>query len=202
MTIATGHRLTLEEYLDYDDGTDTRYELVDGELVETPAESRLNHKIASFLFGVFIRIGIVETLLAIGTQIVVTSRNATARQPDFVVLSQACADALEGAASDTITPEMPVPALVVEVVSPGHPGTENYDRDYIEKPAEYAVRGIPELWRIDPQREVMTVLTLNDGVYQAQDFRGGAAIGSLAFPELVLTAQQVLKAGMSVTLSK
>ena len=26
--------LTLEEYLVYDDGTDTRYELVDGELVE------------------------------------------------------------------------------------------------------------------------------------------------------------------------
>lgn len=32
MTIAT-QKLTFEEYLAYDDGTDTRYELVDGELV-------------------------------------------------------------------------------------------------------------------------------------------------------------------------
>jgi Uma2 family endonuclease len=32
MTIAT-QRLTLEEYLAYDDGSDTRYELVNGELL-------------------------------------------------------------------------------------------------------------------------------------------------------------------------
>jgi Uma2 family endonuclease len=32
MTIAA-QKLTFEEYLAYDDGTDTRYELVDGELV-------------------------------------------------------------------------------------------------------------------------------------------------------------------------
>jgi len=31
--------LTWDEYLAYDDGTDTRYELVAGELVEMPPES-------------------------------------------------------------------------------------------------------------------------------------------------------------------
>ncbi len=30
---ATSQRITFAEYLTYDDGTDTRYELVDGELV-------------------------------------------------------------------------------------------------------------------------------------------------------------------------
>jgi hypothetical protein len=30
MTVATQRRMSLEEYLNYDDGTDTRYELVDG----------------------------------------------------------------------------------------------------------------------------------------------------------------------------
>ncbi|NJL23339.1 MAG: Uma2 family endonuclease, partial [Leptolyngbyaceae cyanobacterium SM1_3_5] len=38
MTQAT-RKLTFEEYLAYDDGTDTRYELVDGVLVEMPTES-------------------------------------------------------------------------------------------------------------------------------------------------------------------
>ena len=38
--------LTFEEYLAYDDGTDTRYELVDGELVEMPPETRKNNAIA------------------------------------------------------------------------------------------------------------------------------------------------------------
>lgn len=32
MTIAS-QKMTLEEYLNYDDGTDTRYELVNGELI-------------------------------------------------------------------------------------------------------------------------------------------------------------------------
>lgn len=31
--------MTLEEYLHYDDGTDTRYELVNGELIALPTES-------------------------------------------------------------------------------------------------------------------------------------------------------------------
>ncbi|NJN49181.1 MAG: hypothetical protein HC805_04565 [Alkalinema sp. RL_2_19] len=41
---------------------------------------------------------------------------------------------------------MPVPQLVVEVVSPGEPGEKNYDRDYVEKRCEYAARGIAEYW--------------------------------------------------------
>ncbi|MBV9389637.1 MAG: Uma2 family endonuclease [Chroococcidiopsidaceae cyanobacterium CP_BM_ER_R8_30] len=186
---------SLEEYLDYDDGTDTRYELVNGELVELPPESRLNHKIASFLFEVFIRLGISSTLLTIGVQIAVSSQEVTARQPDFVVLSPECADALEGLKSDLITAEMPVPDLVVEVVSPGNPGSENYDRDYVEKPREYAVRGIPEFWRVDPERTLVTVLKLEGGAYQARDFRGSDAVVSRAFPDLQLTAEQILRAG-------
>jgi Uma2 family endonuclease len=55
---------------------------------------------------------------------------------------------------------MPPPALVVEVVSPGEPGTPNYDRDYVDKPKEYADRGIPEYWIIDPERQVILVLML------------------------------------------
>lgn len=41
--------MTLEEYLNYDDGTDTRYELVNGELITMPTESDLKGRIATFL---------------------------------------------------------------------------------------------------------------------------------------------------------
>jgi Uma2 family endonuclease len=34
MTVATDRRMTLQEFLTYDDGTNTRYELADGVLVE------------------------------------------------------------------------------------------------------------------------------------------------------------------------
>ena len=196
MTQAKPRFRTIDDYLSYDDGTDTRYELVDGELVEMPPESRLNRKIASFLFEAFIRLGVSSELVTIGTQIDVTSRKVTTRQPDLVVLSQDCADALEGAASDVITQEMPVPSIVVEVVSPDKPSdTRNHDRDYADKPKEYATRGIPEYWIIDPQRQIVLVLTLKGATYQEKSFTGNAAIVSSAFPDLRLTAKQILNVG-------
>ena len=33
MTVVTDRRMTLQEYLNYDDGTNTRFELVKGELI-------------------------------------------------------------------------------------------------------------------------------------------------------------------------
>ncbi len=35
-------KLTFEQYLEYEDGTDNRYELWDGELVEMPSASPLH----------------------------------------------------------------------------------------------------------------------------------------------------------------
>ncbi|MBW4694731.1 MAG: Uma2 family endonuclease [Lyngbya sp. HA4199-MV5] len=66
----TTRRMTLEEYLDYDDGTDTRYELVNGELAEVPSESDLNNEIPMILLvaiGQFVN----PRLLRRGTEILV-----------------------------------------------------------------------------------------------------------------------------------
>jgi Uma2 family endonuclease len=71
--------MPLEEYLNYDDGTDTRYELVDGELIAMPPESTLNYQIASFLFATFLQLGIPYCGLSIGAQIAVSGARATAR---------------------------------------------------------------------------------------------------------------------------
>lgn len=60
MTI-TSLKMTLEEYLNYDNGTDTQYELVNGELKIVPPESELNRRIASFLFAYFLQQGISPT---------------------------------------------------------------------------------------------------------------------------------------------
>lgn len=43
-------RLTFEEYLTYDDGTDNRYELVKGELVLMPPPTGRHARIALVLF--------------------------------------------------------------------------------------------------------------------------------------------------------
>jgi Uma2 family endonuclease len=48
--------LTFEEYLAYNDGTDRRYELVDGELVEMPPETPSNSNISKRLFVELLKI--------------------------------------------------------------------------------------------------------------------------------------------------
>lgn len=50
MTQAKPRFRTFEEYLNYDDGSDQRYELVDGELIELPPGSEPNNAIAQELF--------------------------------------------------------------------------------------------------------------------------------------------------------
>ena len=57
MTLATS-KMTFEEFLNYDDGTDALYELENGNLIAMPSESDLNQRIASFLFAVLLRLGI------------------------------------------------------------------------------------------------------------------------------------------------
>ncbi len=196
MTIATTKRLTLEEYLAYDDGTDRRYELVAGVLVEMGAESTINIQIAVFLIQYFPLLGLGPKRVGIKQKIEVTSQlGVSAREPDLMLHSEASALAIDGAKESCLRREDPEPLVIIEIVSPGEKSSKNYQRDYQEKRAEYAARGIPEYWLIDPTRQVVLVLTLMGDAYQETSFTGNQPIGSPTFPSLSLTAEQVLRAG-------
>ncbi len=186
MTLASDRTMTLEAYLTDDDGTDTRYELVNGVLVEMGAESDLNTRIALFLmmqFGAFLPFDCLRNK----TEIALSRDRALSRYPDFLVLTPVGADAIAQASRSMITLNMPPPALVVKVVSPGAPGSDNYNRDYLDKPQEYAARGIPEYWIIDPERQWIWVLVLHGNVYERTEFAAGQTLHSPTFPELNLT---------------
>lgn len=111
--------MSLEDYFNYEDETENRYELENGELLTMPPESDLNLRIASFSFAYFAIQGIPSYRLRIGTEIVVTGSKATVRLPDLMVLSEELVIALQSASRSTITMDMPPPQLVIEVVSPG-----------------------------------------------------------------------------------
>jgi len=188
MTTTGDHLMTLEDYLNYDDGTETRYELVNGVLVEVPSESDLNNLIAvvlMFAFGQFVP----PQQLRRGSELVVTGSRATVRFPDLIVLTLEGSLALRGAKRSLITADMPPPALVVKVVSPG---TTNQERDYRYKRSEYGARGILEYWIVDPEQSQVTILTLVAGFYEEASFRGSDRLISTLFPQLELTAAQVL----------
>jgi Uma2 family endonuclease len=184
---ATSSVLTLEEFFNYDDGTDAMYEFEDGELILMTAESEINRRIASFLFACFLQQGVPAYRLSMKTEIVTTGSRL--RVPDLVVFSEELAIAMEGAKRSTVMSEMPSPLLVVEVVSPNQSS-----RDYRYKRSEYAVRGISEYWIVDPILGRVTVLEWVDGFYEEKVYEGEQAIASIIFADLKLTAAQILQA--------
>jgi Uma2 family endonuclease len=194
MAIASQPQITLADYLALTKDSDTRYELVNGVLTEMGAESELNVLISSFLFATLLQF-VPYYCIRRGTEIVVSSQRATTRYPDLMVVTEELVAAMAGSQRSIVMPDMPPPRLVIEIVSPGEPGDENYDRDYVEKPQEYAARGIPEYWLIDPHRQWVMVLTLNGESYQSQIFQGQALVISPTFPDLNVTAERFLRAG-------
>lgn len=91
--------------------------------------------------------------------------------------------------------------FVAEVVS------SNWQNDYARKVEDYAVLGIPEYWIADyaglggtrhigkPKQPTLSICILVNGEYEIQQLRGNQTIVSLTFPDLKLTAEQVLRAG-------
>jgi Uma2 family endonuclease len=183
--------MTMEDYLNYDDGTDTRYELVDGELVEMPVESQVNLSIAKYLLFELAK-HLPIALLATMTEVEVSGKRAKSRVPDLMVHSEESYAALAGGKRAILLRDMPPPALVVEVVSPGQ---ENRDRDYRFKRTEYAARGIAEYWIIDPEMQQVTVCLWVNGQYEDMVYREDTAIASTIIPEFALSAAQILAFG-------
>jgi Uma2 family endonuclease len=194
-SIETQRRMTLKEFLTYDDGTDTRYELVDGVLVEMGYESTINTWIAGFLMFAFRDLGVPHYGLSQKHAIEVRGHYANSRWPDLMVHSEASAAAIEGRSEACLELTDPSPLLILEVVSPSKESEPNYKRDYEQKPGEYADREVAEFWRVDPEREWVQIGTLTDGQYEFMTFKGDEPIVSPTFPALKLTVTQVLAAG-------
>ncbi len=187
MIVAT-QKMTLEDFLAYDDGTDNLYELENGELIFMPAESDLNQRIASFLFAFLLGWGVPSYRLRIGMEVAVSGSRASVRVPDLLVLSEELAIAMEGATRSIVLMDMPPPLLAVEVVSPNQE-----KRDYRYKRSEYAARGIAEYWIVDPSQQRVTVLEWVEGMYEEKVYAKNETISSAVLENLELTVDRVLQ---------
>ncbi len=165
-------KITFEEYLKYDDGTNNRYELVDGELVLMPPASFLHSDIIDFiadLFKAYAKENKLDIKVKTG-DVGVRTGISSSRIPDISVIDGQVWRSMPRDASAVI--EVPL-LLAVEVVSPG---VEQIERDYTEKVAEYQDTGIPEYWIVDPSKHKIIVLVLDKGSYSKTVFSGDDAI--------------------------
>ena len=149
MTFTKSRFVDFDEYLMADPGDlpEGFYEYWNGELVPVMSESIGNDAIANFIFLMLIQIGVpIKLIRPHSCEIVVPGKPRT-RLPDLTVLDEIHLILLKKRA--TITQTMPPPRIVMEVVSPGNETSDNYLRDYRDKPDQYAAIGILEFWRID-----------------------------------------------------
>ncbi|MGB3491082.1 MAG: Uma2 family endonuclease [Elainellaceae cyanobacterium] len=187
-------RLTLDAYLSYDDGTDTRYELVNGELIAMAQPRGQHGAIAEFLNDLF-RAEIqsmgqpwTSKQMAIAIQSPRGGRWDTARIPDVLVLSLEQWHTLRNQEA-IIRLNAPPPLLAVEIVS-----ESTKTADYRAKRVEYNVLSILEYWIVDPLADQISVLSLVDDLYEEQVFSGNDTIQSSLFPTLTATPEQILTA--------
>jgi Uma2 family endonuclease len=197
MAVAT-QKLTFAEYLSYSDGSDTSYELVNGELVAMGMGTGLHGEVMYFLernFETEIESNALEWVArkaVIGVQSPRGGRWDTVRIPDVTVIPAAQWQELRDREA-VIRLNEPPPLLVVEVVS-----ESTRTVDYRAKRSEYGVLNIPEYWIVDPLVEGgrVTLCTLVDGFYDEAVFVNGDVLRSPTLPHLQLTAAAVLQARM------
>ena len=200
MKTYTKQKLTFEQFLEQcpEEGL---YELVDGEIVEVRA-TRNHDDVADFMADSFKdeikrlnlnyvvkNTAVFKTITADGTE--------QGRKPDVSVIDK---DVWRSNRSAYSALEEPI-QLAIEVTS------TNWEDDYIDKLDEYQRLGITEYWIVDylaiglredlgnPKVPTVFVFLLDaEGKYQRTQFRGSERIVSKTFPELALTAEQILTA--------
>jgi Uma2 family endonuclease len=178
-------KMTLEEYLTYNDGTDKRYELDEGYLILMPPATGRHEVLVGLLLSYFSQIiqqqGLDLYASANGVEFLTSPQQP--RKPDVCLISRQQTEQIWLVSAILSTP----PVLAVEVVSP-----ESVKRDYQIKRREYAQVGVDEYWIVDPLKGKVTVLLLEDGDYLNQEFVGDQVVRSQLFPDWTITAEQIL----------
>lgn len=180
--------LSFEDYVAYDDGTASRYELVDGALVEMTPPVLEHFLIVKFLEQALdAEIQRIRQTWLCFREAGVRTGVRKSRLTDVCVVTLEQARELQGTSVIFSTP----PLLVVEVVS-----QESITRDYRYKRTEYAALEVPEYWIVDPLQDKVTVLLFREGMYEETVFKGDQRIVSLTLPDMELTVEQILAVGV------
>lgn len=176
MSVPAALRFTYGDYLLLDD--DRRYEVVDGELLMTPAPTPHHQQVALTLarrFADFVESRRLGTILIAPCDVVLSEINVF--QPDILLIS------VERRALIEEKKIAGAPDLVVEVLSPS---TEQRDR--IAKAKQYARFGVREMWLVDPAAKTIEVLVQTaegfrrEGLYGAGQTVRSAILVGLEFP--------------------
>ncbi|MBT9314028.1 Uma2 family endonuclease [Leptothoe spongobia] len=187
-------------------GGDNRYELIDGEVFDLEPTGQHEEVAALITTKACVQIdqaGLPWFVLQRGLFRPGNTR-MTAFRPDVAVIDRT------ELVNEPLWPEQSILTrgssikFVAEVVS------GNWQNAYARKVEDYAALGIGEYWIADyaglggvrhigkPKQPTLSVCTLVDGEYDIQLLRGDQTIVSVTFPDLTLTAEQLLIPGLLI----
>lgn len=180
MGVPDSLRFTYEDYLLTPD--DRRYELVDGDLLLTPAPTPYHQRVCGNLFAVlleFVRSRRLGEVLLAPCDVVLSRFDVV--QPDILFIQ---ADRLAIIGEKNI---QGAPDLVVEVLSPS---TEERDREM--KTKLYARSGVRELWLVDPAARTVELYTATGAAFRREALvRLADAVASPLLPGLEIRLQDL-----------
>ena len=193
---------TFQEFIDWlPENSDVRYELHHGNIVEMAQPVDEHEEIKGFL-NVEISFEIKRLGLSYGipNQVIVRPDDKDSGYfPDVLVMNRANLPNESRWKKESILSSGASIPLVIEVVS------TNWRDDYYSKFADYEEMGILEYWIVDyaalggrnfignPKQPMISICNLVDEEYQITKFQNSDRLISQTFPDLNLTANQVLQ---------
>lgn len=180
---ATLRRLTWEDIKDLPESGAKRTELVDGELIVSPAASSRHQRICTELgleVGMFLRNHNLGDLFSSPMHVVLDEH--AHYEPDLCFVAK---ERLSIIGENYISGP---PDLIVEVIS-----ESNRSHDTVVKFNDYQRYGVKEYWLVDPRENHIRVFTLQGSAYQVLGiYAAGDRVQSRAFPGLDLDPASVL----------
>jgi Uma2 family endonuclease len=147
MSEAAFGRMTVEEFLRWDDGTDTRYELIDGVPVAMAPPARAHGMLCARLGGA------IDAALRSRRPCVVQTEAglAQSRRDDTCWIADLAVTYAPHRRGEQLIEN---PILIVEILSPG---TERHDR-HIKLPAYRRIESVEEILLIDSEEAYAEIL--------------------------------------------
>ncbi|ANY75134.1 type II toxin-antitoxin system prevent-host-death family antitoxin [Paenibacillus ihbetae] len=179
-------RVTYEEFLELTEGSEQRYELIDGIVYNLASPSYKHQHAVNELHGTFYNWFKGKPCTPLTSPFDITlekeKTNICVVQPDLVVICDK--DRIDERGKYMGTPD-----LVIEVLSPS-----TRSKDMIPKLDLYRQCGVKEYWIVDPMKALVTVYSLLDGEIADVSYYAGAHdpfVESALYPGLKVSTQDL-----------
>jgi prevent-host-death family protein len=184
----SGRKVSYEEFLEITNRDESRYEYLDGEVYLLASPGMTHQLVHSFLYKTLALWFDNKKCQVFSAPFDITldnhkKTNKNVLQPDLLV---AC-DYLE--TRNKKDRYMGIPALVIEIISPG-----TRSRDMVKKLYTYMVAGIQEYWVVDPENKSIMLYTFIDKKLDAGiQYKSTEVINSIVFEGLSISVNEVFE---------